>query len=68
MAKALLGHVSTSADVRLLSDLRRAHRRIAELEDELARTRATNEALVSNLRVQDAYPDDVIRIDEPALT
>ena len=68
MAKALLGHVTTNADFRLLSDLRRAHLRIAELEDELERTRATNEALVSNLRVQDAYADDVIRIDEPALT
>ena len=68
MAKALFGHVGTNADLRLLADLRRAHRRIAELEDELARTRATNEALVGNLRVQDAYADDVIRIDEPALT
>ena len=68
MAKALLGHVTTSSDFRLLSDLRRAQLRIAELEDELERTRATNEALVSNLRVQDAYGDDVLRIDEPALT
>lgn len=67
MAKALFGHVGTNADLRLLADLRRAHRRISELEDELARTRATNEALVSNLRVQDAL-DDVIRIEEPALT
>ena len=68
MAKALLGHVTTNADFRLLSDLRRAHLRIADLEDQLARARTINEALVSHLRVQDAYPDDVIRIDEPALT
>ena len=68
MAKAIFGYTGTSADFRLLADLRRAHRRIAELEDELGRTLATNEALVSNLRVQDAYTDEVLRMDEPALT
>lgn len=70
MAKALLGHVGSRNELLLMADLRAAHRRIAELVEELAHTRAANEALVGSLRVQDALGsrDDVIRVEEPAYT
>lgn len=70
MAKALFGHVGSRQDFLLMADLRAAHRRIDELEEELARTREANEALVGSLRVQDALEehDDVIRMTEPAFS
>nr|WP_242606841.1 hypothetical protein [Protofrankia symbiont of Coriaria ruscifolia] len=61
MAKALFGHVGSGSDVRLSYEVRRLRARVAELEDELARTRALNDALegvdVSDeLRVFEAEP------------
>ncbi len=61
MAKALFGHVGSGNDVRLSYEVRRLRARVAELEDELARTRALNDALegvdVSDeLRVFEAEP------------
>ena len=53
MAKALFGHVGTSADYRLVSDNRRLQARVRELEAELARVRAANEALMSQVSVSD---------------
>ncbi len=65
MAKALLGHVGLSTDTRLATEVRRLRGRVVELETELARVRATNEALVATVHV-----DDDIRVltAEPALT
>lgn len=67
MAKALLGHVGIGSDLRLVDEVRRLRRRVSELETELARATATNEALVASVRVD----DDLSLLtfdDEPALT
>jgi hypothetical protein len=53
MAKALLGHVGVGTDLRLADEVRRLRGRIAELEAELARTRAVNEALAASVTVED---------------
>jgi hypothetical protein len=42
MAKALLGHVGISPDLRLVEEVRRLQRRVKELESELAETRAAH--------------------------
>ena len=64
MAKALLGHVGV-ADPLLVAEVRGLRRRVTELERELARVRAANDALMSSVTV-----DDDIRLltEEPALT
>src|SRR5947209_5250284 len=51
MAKALFGHVGMSPDYRLVADNRRLQTRVRELEAELARVRAANEALMSHVTV-----------------
>lgn len=53
MAKALLGHVGVGSDLRLADEVRRLRGRIAELETELARARAVNEALAASVTVED---------------
>jgi len=53
MAKALLGHVGVGIDRQLAEEVRRLRGRIAELEAELARVRAANDALASTLTVED---------------
>ena len=53
MAKALLGHVGVGIDRQLADEVRRLRGRIAELEAELARVRAVNDALASSLTVED---------------
>lgn len=53
MAKALLGHVGVGLDSRLADEVRRLRGRIAELESELARVRAANDALAATLTVED---------------
>lgn len=67
MAKALFGHVGIGADLRLVDEVRRLRRRVAELEGELARSNAARDALVASVHV-----DDDLRLltfdDEPALT
>lgn len=67
MAKALFGHVGVGADLRLAAEVRRLRGRVTELEAELARVRAANDALVASVRVD----DDLSLLDldkEPALT
>ena len=64
MAKALFGHVGSGNDLRLSYEVRRLRARVAELEAELVRTRAVNDALVGV-----DVPEDVRELDaEPALT
>jgi hypothetical protein len=53
MAKALLGHVGVGTDLRLADEVRRLRGRIVDLEAELARVRAANDALAATLRVED---------------
>lgn len=48
MAKALLGHIG-GPDPRMINEMRRMQRRIAELESELMRVRVENEALAAEL-------------------
>ena len=67
MAKALFGHTGTSADRRLVEEVRRLRRRVEVLETELTRAHATNEALVASVHVE----DDIRMLtltDERALT
>ena len=67
MAKALLGHVGLAPDFRLVADVRRLQLRISELEAEVDRLRAANEALSAHVTVSDdlllSVPDAA-----PALT
>jgi uncharacterized small protein (DUF1192 family) len=53
MAKALFGHVGVGTDLRLADEVRRLRGRIAELESELVRVRAANDALAASLTVED---------------
>jgi hypothetical protein len=66
MAKALLGHVG-GADLRLVDEVRRLRRRVRDLEVELSRVTAANDALVASVHVE----DDIRLLtldDQPALT
>ena len=63
MAKALLGHVG-GPDPRVLSEMRRLQQRVRELEHELDRVQAENDAL--NKTVHGAMTMDVTD-REPAL-
>ncbi len=65
MAKALLGHVGVGPDLRLAAEVRRLRGRVVELEDEVARLRAANEALVAAVHVED---DIRVLTEEHALT
>lgn len=58
MAKALLGHVGGS-DPRLLAEVAVLRRRVGDLEAEVLRLSAENDAI----RVQQAAPDEVISLD-----
>ena len=53
MAKALFGHVGVGPDMRLVAEVRRLRGRVEELEAELTRLRAANDALVSTVSVDD---------------
>ncbi len=53
MAKALLGHVSSSVDVRLVDEVRRLRGLVARLEAELAQARAVNDVLAASVTVED---------------
>ncbi len=67
MAKALFGHVGLGADQRLVDEVGRLRRRVAELETELSRALATNDALVASVHVEDDIR--MLTLDEqPALT
>ena len=62
MAKALFGHVG-GPDPRMVSEMRRLQQRVRDLEAELARLQAENDALASG----DGH-EDVLALDrEPAL-
>jgi len=66
MAKALLGHVG-APDPRIVSEMRRLQKRVHDLESELVRLQAENDALSAAAR-----NDELMSIDvparEPALT
>ncbi|MEU6079793.1 hypothetical protein [Streptomyces sp. NPDC047108] len=70
MAKALLGYVGGS-DPRLLAEMRRLQQRVQDLESELVRIQAENDALAAAAHHGDSLLDG-IDIDvpkaEPALT
>jgi hypothetical protein len=63
MAKALLGHVG-GPDPRLVLEMRRLQQRVRDLEAELVRLQAENDALASS------EPEPVMRLraSEPVLT
>ncbi len=67
MAKALLGYVGGS-DPRVLAEMRRLQQRVQDLESELIRMQAENDALSAAVQHSDSLLD---RIDvsqaEPAL-
>jgi uncharacterized small protein (DUF1192 family) len=63
MAKALFGHVG-GPDPLMVSEMRRLQQRVRDLEAELARLQAENDALSAG----DQHEDDVVVLDrEPAL-
>lgn len=67
MAKALLGHVGGS-DPRVFAEMRRLQQRVQDLESELVRMQAENDALAA-ARHQDAMLDGIdVSQAEPALT
>ena len=57
MAKALLGHVGIGPDLRLAAEVRRLRGRVAELESEVGRLKAANDALVAAVHVEDDIRD-----------
>ena len=67
MAKALFGQVVTG-DLRMLAEVRRLRRRVEELEAELARVRAANDALTTSVTVDDSILRLTLPDTEPALT
>lgn len=68
MAKALFGHVGLAPDHRLVADVRRLQQRVSELEREVARLRAANEALSAHVTVHDDELLLTVAQPEPALT
>ncbi|XVQ13169.1 hypothetical protein ACQP1W_11695 [Spirillospora sp. CA-255316] len=66
MAKALLGHVG-GPDPRMVAEMRRLQQRVRDLEAELVRLQAENDALAT-----EANDDNVLSLGvkdrEPALT
>jgi hypothetical protein len=70
MAKALFGHVGVGQDLRMAAEMRRLRQRVRDLEDEVDRLRAANDALTPSL--VDDVADDLISLSvpeaEPALT
>lgn len=64
MAKALYGHVG-GPDPRMVSEVRRLQQRVRDLEAELVRLQAQNDALAAQVR-EDMFTISADR--EPALT
>ncbi|MGI8694050.1 MAG: hypothetical protein ACR2JK_14315 [Geodermatophilaceae bacterium] len=62
MAKALLGHVGTAPDRRMLEELVYLRSRVRVLQSELDHIRATQAAAEMDLRVPDSSP---VRYPEP---
>ncbi|GAB3654387.1 hypothetical protein [Streptomyces sparsus] len=68
MAKALLGYVGGS-DPRVHSEMRRLQQRVQDLESELIRMQAENDALSAVARHGDSLLDGIdVSQGEPALT
>jgi hypothetical protein len=68
MAKALLGHVGGS-DPRVLAEMRRLQQRVQDLETQLLRVQAENDALAAATRHRDSVLDSIdMPKAEPALT
>ncbi|WP_283134193.1 hypothetical protein [Rhizohabitans arisaemae] len=67
MAKALLGHVG-GPDPRMVSEMRRLQQRIRDLEAELIRLQAQNDALASTTNDDSFVRGIQDREREPALT
>jgi hypothetical protein len=64
MAKALLGHVG-GVDPRMLADLRRLQRRVRELESQVLRLQAENDALGAAVQ-HSAVHDELLTISDAA--
>ncbi|MFE1955084.1 MULTISPECIES: hypothetical protein [Streptomyces] len=68
MAKALLGYVGGS-DPRLLAEMRRLQQRVQDLESELVRIQAENDALAAATASHDSLIEGIdVPQAEPALT
>ncbi|QKW09439.1 hypothetical protein HUT18_26670 [Streptomyces sp. NA04227] len=68
MAKALLGYVGGS-DPRLLAEMRRLQQRVQDLESELVRIQAENDALSAGASHGDPLLESIdVPQAEPALT
>jgi cell division protein FtsL len=67
MAKALLGYVG-GPDPRLLSEMRRLQQRVQDLESELVRIQAENDALSAASREEALLRSIDVPQAEPALT
>ncbi len=68
MAKALLGYLGVGQELRMAAELRRLQARLRELETEVARLRAVNEALAESVTVSDDLLSLTVSSHEPALT
>lgn len=66
MAKALLGYVG-GPDPRLLAEMRRLQQRVQDLESELVRIQAENDALSAASREESLLGDIDVSKAEPAL-
>ncbi|MCX2967501.1 hypothetical protein WDH52_00545 [Streptomyces sp. TRM70308] len=68
MAKALLGYVGGS-DPRVLAEMRRLQQRVQDLESELIRMQAENDALTAARHHGDSLLESIdVSHGEPALT
>lgn len=67
MAKALLGYVG-GPDPRLLSEMRRLQQRVQDLESEIVRIQAENDALAAASREEALLRSIDVPQAEPALT
>jgi hypothetical protein len=68
MAKALLGHVG-GFDPRVLAEMRRLQQRVQDLETQLLRVQAENDALAAAARHGDSMLEGIdMSQAEPALT
>jgi hypothetical protein len=68
MAKALLGHVGGS-DPRVLAEMRRLQQRVQDLETQLIRVQAENDALAAAARDSDPVLQGIdVSNAEPAFT
>jgi len=67
MAKAILGHVG-GPDPRLLAEVARLRRRVGELQAEVARLTAENQALLTESlheSLGESLNDEIITLDAP---